>query len=77
MAFPKLKSELEAASYRYDGSKPCTGHECSAVIEWWVTPQGRRIPLDIDLAGNVNPHFATCVNAKDFRRKKPAAVIYK
>jgi len=42
----------------------CSG--CNAAIDWWKTPRDKKIPID---AGTFKPHWVTCPNAKQFRRK--------
>ncbi len=64
MSFPSTEAGLKAEGYQFAGTSLCKG--CHARIEWWITPTGKRMPL--------NPvtfiaHHATCPNAKDFRKK--------
>ena len=59
------REELEAAGYRYEGAGICKGESCGRLIEWWRTPKGKTIPLDPD---TLEPHWSTCVNAKEFRK---------
>ncbi len=66
MAFPTTQDELEAAGYSYDRQGVCRGKDCRAVIHWWNTPKGKRVPLNDDLTA----HFTTCKNTKDFERAK-------
>jgi hypothetical protein len=67
MAFPKTLEELKAAGYKYNGDGTCRSRKCEARIEWWITPRGKKIPLDIDGKGNITPHWSTCPAVKDFR----------
>lgn len=73
MAFPQTLNELEANNYRFNGHGRCKG--CGAAIEWWYTPEGGRMPLDIMLEATtpVTSHFATCPNAAEFRKRKAGA----
>lgn len=68
MGWPyKTLDQLEAAGYRYEGTGTCTGETCGdRVIQWWRTPKGKAIPLDPDTK---EPHFSTCPDAKDFKKK--------
>jgi hypothetical protein len=43
----------------------CSG--CRAAIDWWITPREKKIPID---AGTFKPHWVSCPNAKQFRRKQ-------
>jgi hypothetical protein len=67
--FPKTFEALQAAGYRFDNHAKCRG--CSADIEWWITPTGKKIPMDLmpEPTSEAKPHWATCPNAEDFRRK--------
>ena len=62
--FPKTDTALVAAGYVFDGTGRCSGRDCRAEIEWWITPKNKRIPLN---AGSLEPHWVDCPNAKDFR----------
>lgn len=65
MGFPKTLGELTAAGYEHEGTANCKA--CKAPIEWWSTPNGKKIPMD---HGTATPHWSTCPNADDFRRPK-------
>jgi hypothetical protein len=65
MPFPATLEELKAAGYVFDNDSACRG--CGGPIQWWKTPKGKFMPMDVDLDGNSKPHWATCPNAKDFR----------
>lgn len=62
--FPMTVEELKAAGYERvrQVSVPCKA--CNAQIEFWRTPHGKMIPLDV---GTLAPHWATCPEAKRFR----------
>lgn len=75
MKFPASSDELKAAGYEYDNDAACRG--CGEPIEWWITPNSKKMPLVVqkksaDLlhasAEVRNPHWADCPNAKDFRK---------
>lgn len=63
MSFPKTEEELEAAGYKFLNAARCRG--CNASIEWWETPNGKKMPMNDDY----EPHWATCPSAPDFRKK--------
>jgi hypothetical protein len=64
--FPETIDALKAAGYRFDSDGICRG--CGTSIEWWITPRGKRMPMDVDQSGNVESHFSTCPQAKEFRK---------
>ena len=66
MPFPKTIDQLRAAGYRFEEHAPCRG--CHTVIEWWRTPAGKLIPMDVTDGGQVQTHFATCPKASQFRK---------
>jgi hypothetical protein len=66
MPFPETTQELIAAGYKFDNDSHCSG--CGASIEWWITPKGKRMPMDVGESGNVESHFSTCPKAKQFRK---------
>lgn len=68
MAFPKTIDELVKAGYKHENVASCRGRTCTARIEWWITPSGKKLPLDVDAKGNVEPHWAHCPDSKDFRK---------
>lgn len=68
MAFPKTLDELRSQGYVFIEHAPCRGEHCTVTIEWWKTPKGKRMPMDVDAVGNVKAHWTSCVDAEDFRR---------
>ena len=68
MPFPETIAELTAAGYKFDGDANCRG--CGAPVEWWDSPKGKKIPMDVDPEGNCVTHFATCPKAKEFRNEQ-------
>jgi len=66
MPFPATPAELEAAGYRFDTVGRCRGTRCQAELRWYWTPKGRRIPLNADGTA----HWATCVDERQFRKKR-------
>ena len=67
MPFPKTLDALREAGYLPDGFSTCS---CGAKIKWFITPKGKRMPVDVFESGAVDSHFATCPNAEQFRKKK-------
>ena len=69
MPFPKTDTELVAAGYEFENKVKCRA--CGADIEFWLTPRGKHMPLDV---GTLEPHWSTCTKAGEFRKpKEPAA----
>jgi hypothetical protein len=62
-SFPRTDTDLSAKGYEFKNKGTCKG--CQADIEWWQTPRGKSIPLD---AGTLEPHWANCPNAGEFRK---------
>jgi hypothetical protein len=54
-----------------DANKPRASHcrGCGKPIQWKLTAKGRWTPEDPD----GTPHWATCIRAADFKRKKGAS----
>lgn len=65
LPFPKTDAELRAAGYSFKNGSHCRG--CGRKIQWYTTPAKKVIPLDLD---TYEPHFGTCPNRDDFRKKK-------
>jgi hypothetical protein len=69
MSFPRNKAEMLSQGYTPAGSDRC--RSCAVVIEFWMTPHQRRIPMNVmdgDSAEAVS-HWATCPDPERFRRK--------
>jgi len=66
MPFPETTGELVKAGYKFDNQANCRG--CGAAIEWWITPRGKKMPMDVDADGNAESHWANCPEAKNFRK---------
>ena len=79
--WPITSDELKAAGYEYDNDGTC--RKCQAPIEWWITPNDKKMPMSILTSADRNrtmvarmkdpldkrqPHFVDCPNAADFRR---------
>lgn len=70
-ARPDLAAKLERAvdlrerGWRRSAPGPCRGPHCGREVEWWITANEKRCPLDPD---TLEPHWATCPDAKQFRK---------
>jgi hypothetical protein len=85
MPLPDTFASLAERGYRHAGSARCRG--CGRTIEWFWTPNNRRMPFSLKMEMHVSetdmyalasmtryePHFASCPKAETFRRKKREA----
>jgi hypothetical protein len=69
MPFPRTLDELKAAGYRFDNEATCRG--CGDDLEWWISPTGKKIPINPMSAGTslATAHWATCSESDSFRKK--------
>lgn len=70
MPFPETLDDLVKAGYKFEGHKKCDGPRCNVTFEFWKTPSGKLVPLDIDEYGKVVAHFATCPDAGRYSKGK-------
>jgi hypothetical protein len=73
MALTGTRDELESLDYSYSGESPCRG--CGALIMWFDTPFGKKIPMSVVKGTEgerpvLEAHFATCPKAASFRKVK-------
>ena len=81
MAIPTKREDLVQMGYMFDNDAKCRG--CGAEIEWWITPKGKKMPMSVIEVKDESrvfpqpvlriermPHWSTCPNAEDFRKKK-------
>ena len=71
MAIPNQRSDLESFGYKPLDEGFCRG--CRAAIEWWLTPNGHKMPFGVHVKDGVEtlmPHHAECPNVDQFRRPK-------
>lgn len=68
MSFPMTLDELRKAGYRFLEHSHCKA--CRSVIEWWKTPAGKHMPMDVTDAGVAQAHWATCPRAAQFRKAR-------
>lgn len=71
--FPKTRAELVAAGYKESqggNTSRCRGKTCGATIEWWDTPNGKRIPINEmpEADSPAVPHWSSCPDTTAFRR---------
>jgi hypothetical protein len=73
---PEKREDLQALGYDYEGDGRCS--KCQEVIEWWSTPNGKRMPMRVfeerDASGKIvylrRSHFVDCPFADTFRKAK-------
>lgn len=72
MPFPKTRDELVAARYRFSEHARCRGVTCGREIEWWRTNNDKPMPFDLMPEGDspAVPHWGTCPDRDDFKRKR-------
>ena len=72
MPFPKTKADMIDAGYSYATTKTCP---CGELMELWNTPKGETMPMNpmAEMDTSAISHWATCVKAEQFRKKKPDA----
>jgi|WetSurMetagenome_2_1015567.scaffolds.fasta_scaffold90674_3 hypothetical protein len=75
MPFPENAKAMWEAGYRFLDHGVCIG--CDAPIEWWLTPQKRRIPMNLmpEEKTPAKAHWATCNTADTFRKKQVAGPL--
>lgn len=66
IGFPVTRQAAELRGYKWLGYGKCRG--CGVTIDWYETPNGRRMPIDVDEV-DFRPHFKTCPQADKFRKK--------
>ena len=71
LSFPKNSTAMRFHGYAKSGEGRCQA--CGMSLEWWLSPAGNRMPMNPmpDLLTPAVSHFATCPDAKRFRRGKP------
>jgi hypothetical protein len=69
MAFPRTFDEMKLARYIFDNDATCRG--CGDAIEWWITPNGKKMPMNPMTSGSspAVPHWSTCSDAPMFSKK--------
>lgn len=67
--FPKTVDGLLKVGYERKNRGLCN---CGAAIEWFRTPKGKSIPLEVDGHGGAVAHWAHCPLAEQFRKKAEA-----
>lgn len=54
---PGTRAGLEQAGYHKSGASKCK--RCGAPIEWYQTPNGKKMPFE-DVETEMLPHFSRC-----------------
>ena len=69
MAFPRTLNEMTTAGYGFDNHATCRG--CGDEIEWWITPNGKKIPMNPMERGSspATAHWSTCTERDSFRKR--------
>lgn len=61
MAFPRTFGEMKERGYRFEDHARC--RSCGQEIEWWTTPNGKRVPMNLMEPKSSSPavgHQSTC-----------------
>lgn len=67
--WPKSLQELREAGYLRNSTGTCGG--CPATIIWFITPAGKKQPMEYDpYTKAYSPHHATCPAANLYRKGK-------
>jgi hypothetical protein len=66
--WPATHDELVLAGWKFQKQTLCRA--CPVVIQWFYSPNGNPSPLELTPEDKYISHFATCPNAKDFRRPR-------
>lgn len=66
--YPRTRLGLERARFKkLPGKANCRG--CDAPIEWWETPNGKKIPITVNIRGRFEElvmHLDSCPNRGEF-----------
>lgn len=67
MPFPATRDALIAAGYVFENHSVCKG--CKKEIEWFTTPAGKKMPMDLMPEGSspAISHWSTCPDRDSFR----------
>ena len=70
MAYPATLDDMKRSGYTFRNDAVCKG--CGEDIEWWITPEGKYIPMNPMPRGvsDAKAHWSTCTEAASFRRPK-------
>ncbi len=64
--------KLREAGYSFIQWATCRHPECGASLQFWLTPRGAKMPMSAikDDPTRLEPHWASCVGAKQFSKRK-------
>jgi hypothetical protein len=68
MPFPQTRDALIAAGYKFSNHAKCRG--CHEEIEWYETPTGKKMPMNLMMEGSspAIAHWSTCPERDAFRK---------
>jgi hypothetical protein len=74
MKWPATTNEMRAEGWQYDNDSVCRG--CKAPIEWWISPKGRKTPINVVPPEDVlfsneerrELHFSSCPERDWFKK---------
>lgn len=64
MGFPQNRDEMVARRYKFSNHSKCK--RCGQEMEWWETPNGKKMPFNLMLEPGdpAVTHFNTCVDVE-------------
>lgn len=71
MQIPTERNALERAGYHSAGKSKCK--RCGAPLEWFQTPNNRKMPFEERAPGRLEPHFSFCGNGGSLPHSGQAA----
>lgn len=72
MPFPQTRDELIERGYRFQNHGTCSGEDCGAEIEWYLSPNQKAMPFDLmpDGSSPAKVHWVSCPNAGQFGKNR-------
>ena len=71
-AWPATRQWLVENGFTLEVRRRCSGKKCGMTIEFWRTPSGRLMPLnlaDYRDQSSLRPHWEVCADQREFRGK--------
>lgn len=65
MAYPRTFGEMRLRGYRFENHGKC--RSCGAEIEWWTTPNGKKVPMNLmepRADAQAQGHQSTCAGER-------------